>query len=186
MPANIKNFRRMVSLSSGVQVQMRILTPADRERLIEMFQCATEADLEFFRDDVRDANLVAHWTEHVNLKHVVPVVALVQDRIVGEGMLQLGRGCDRHVAELRIYLCREFRGRGLGSAMLKALIDVGRELELHIVFARIAASQPKVARAFQALGFEIEHTCHDRLINSAGETQDVVEAAYYLRRTSAF
>ncbi|MBN1887367.1 MAG: GNAT family N-acetyltransferase [Thermoflexales bacterium] len=186
MQTDIKNFRRTLSLSSGVQVLLCILTPADREHLIEMFQCATDADLEFFRDDVRDAGLVARWAEHVNLKHVVPVVALVQDRIVGEGMLQLGRGCDRHMAELRIYLCREFRGRGLGSAMIKALIDLGREMGLRIVFARIAASQTQVVRAFQSLGFEVEHTSRDRLINSAGETQDVVEVVYYVRRASAF
>jgi RimJ/RimL family protein N-acetyltransferase len=70
--------------------------------------------------------------------------------------------------------------------MLKALIDMGRELGLRIVFARIAASQTKVVRAFKALGFELDHVCRDRLINSAGETQDVVEVVYSIRRTSGF
>jgi L-amino acid N-acyltransferase YncA len=185
MAANVKRFRRIVNLPGGTQVLLRILGSDDRDQLINLYKCATDADLQFFRDDVRDTDLVARWVEHVNLAHVVPVVAIVQDKIVGEAMLQLGRGCDRHAAEVRIYLCNEFRRRGLGNALLKALIEIGRELGLRLLFARIAASQTREIRAFQALGFEVEHTFTDRLINSAGETQDVVEAVLYLKRSQA-
>jgi len=185
MPADIQIFQRIVTLSSGVQVLLRTLTPADRDQLVDLYKCATQTDLQFFRDDVRDADLVARWAEHVNLEHVVPIVAIVQDKIVGEAMLQLGRGCDRHVAEVRIYLCNEFRRRGLGSAMIKALVDIGHKLNLRILFVRCAASQRNEIRAFQALGFQVEHTFQDRLINSAGDTQDVVELVLYLKRSQA-
>jgi L-amino acid N-acyltransferase YncA len=181
MSAGIKEFRRVVTLPVGTQVLLRILKPEDREQLVELFKYASTTDLQYFRDDVRDAGLVARWAEQVNLAHVVPLVAIVQDRIVGEAMLQLGRGCDRHVAEVRIYLCNEFRGRGLGNVMIKALIDIGQELELHVLFARIAASQTKEIRAFQALGFKVEHTFKDRFINPAGDTQDMVEVVCCLR-----
>jgi L-amino acid N-acyltransferase YncA len=185
MPADIKNFRRTVTLPGGAQVLLRVLKPEDRDRLIAMFKCAADADLQFFRDDVRETSLVARWAEQVNLKHVVPIVAIAQDQVVGEGMLQLGRGCDRHVAELRVYLCSDFRGRGLGNALIKALVDVGRELGLHVLFVRVAVSQTQALRAFQALGFEKEHTFKDRLMDPDGDTQDVVEAVLHLKRSQA-
>lgn len=178
----MKDFRRIVTLPGGVQVLLRILQPQDRNQLIALYKNVTDDDLQYFRDDVRDAELVARWAEHVNLEHVVPVVAIVQDRIVGEAMLQLGRGCDRHVAEVRIYLSHEFRGRGLGNEMIKALMDIGRELGLYILFARTAAVRTKDIRAFQALGFKVEHTFKDRFMGPSGDTQDMVEVALYLKR----
>jgi phosphinothricin acetyltransferase len=183
--SNIADFKRVVTLPSGLDVTLRILTPGDRNQLTQVYQCASDADLEFFRDDVRNADLVGKWAEHVNLEHVVPIVAVVQDRIVGEAMLQRGRGCDRHVAELRIYLCKDFRGQGLGNVIIKVLIDIARELDLHVLFVRIAMSQTKEIRAFQALGFKQEYVFKDRLINSVGDTQDVVEMALYLKRPQA-
>ncbi len=185
MPANIKNFNRVVTLPTGLQATLRILRSGDRDQLTEMFRCATSADLQFFRDDVHDARLVEHWAEHVNLAHVVPIVASVENKLVGEAMLQLGRGCDRHVAEVRIYLCHEFRGRGLGNLMIKALMDIGQEMGLQILFARTAASQTKDIRAFQSLGFKIEHTFRDRFISPAGDTQDMVEIVCYLKHPQA-
>lgn len=178
----VKDFRRIVTLPGGAQVLLRILQPQDRNQLITLYKNVTDDDLQYFRDDVRDAELVGRWAEHVNLEHVVPVVAIVQDRIVGEAMLQLGRGCDRHVAEVRIYLSREFRGRGLGNEMIKALMDIGRELGLYILFARTAAVRTKDIRAFQALGFKVEHTFKDRFMGPSGDTQDMVEVVLYLKR----
>jgi RimJ/RimL family protein N-acetyltransferase len=111
-------------------------------------------------------------------------VAIAQDQIVGEAMLILGRGCDRHIGEIHIYLCSEYRGRGLGNAMIKALMDVGQDLKLLLLYARTAASRTKDIRAFQALGFKVEHTFKDRFMDAAGDTQDAVEVALYLRRPS--
>ncbi len=185
MTTSIQDFRRVVTLTGGLQALLRTLTPGDHDQLIEVFNCASDEDLMFFRDNARDASLVGHWADHVNLAHVIPIVAVVQDKIVGEAMLQLGRGCDRHVAEVRIYLCKEFRGRGLGNAMIKALMDIGRELDLRVLFARTAASRTKDTRAFQALGFKLEHTFKDRFMDFNGDTQDAVEVVLYLKRSQA-
>ncbi len=181
---SVKDFKRIVTLPGGLQVLLRILQPQDRDNLIALFKNATDDDVQYFRDDVRDVELVARWAEQVNLKHVVPIVAVIQDKVVGEAMLQLGRGCDRHVGEVLIYLSHEYRGRGLGNEMIKALMDIGRELGLYILFARTAAIRTKDIRAFQALGFKVEHTFRDRFMGPAGDTQDMVEVSLYLRRPS--
>jgi L-amino acid N-acyltransferase YncA len=184
MAANIAEFRQVVVLPTGAQVVLRILQLGDYEPLLAMFRCANVEDLSFFRDDVRDAALVRRWTEQINLAHVIPVVAVMQDRIVGEAMLQLGRGCDRHVAEVRIYLCHEFRGRGLGNLLIKALMAIGHELDLHILFVRIVQADSKGVRAFQSLGFKIEHVFTNRLMDPEGNTHDVVELAVCLKQAN--
>jgi L-amino acid N-acyltransferase YncA len=65
--------------------------------------------------------------------------------------------------------------------MLKALMDLGQSLGLRVLFVRAAASQTKEIRAFLSLGFKVEHTFKDRLINSVGDTQDVTEMVLYLK-----
>jgi L-amino acid N-acyltransferase YncA len=184
MENDITNYRKATTLPNGLHVIVRLLTAADRDGLVALFTCATQDDLQYFRDDMTDRTLVSSWAEHVDIKRVVPLVAEVGGRIVGQGTLHRGRGYNRHVAEVRVFVCREFRGRGLGTALIQGLVDVARLAGLHHIFTLVVSSKPHEMRAFETLGFRAEGALRDRFIDAEGNTHDMIEMALYLKRGS--
>jgi L-amino acid N-acyltransferase YncA len=176
----------MTTLPNGLHVTVRMLTPADRDALLELFVCATQDDLQYFRDDVTNRDLVTSWAEHVDIKRVIPLVAEVGGRLVGQGTLHRGRGYNRHVAEVRIFVCREFRGRGIGTALLQGLVDVAKLAGLHHIFTLGVSSRPQDIRAFEGLGFRTEGILRDRFMDAEGNTYDMIEMALHLKREPGF
>jgi RimJ/RimL family protein N-acetyltransferase len=94
----------------------------------------------------------------------------------------MGKGYTRHVAEIRIFLAKDFRRHGIGSAMIKAQLEVARKLGLHQVIAEIVESQPQVIHAFERLGFERQFAWRDLFMTPQGETLDMVVLINPLRR----
>ena len=186
MENNVANYRKMTTLPNGLHVTVRMLTPADRDGLLALFVCATKDDLQYFRDDVTNRDLVTSWAEHVDIKRVIPLVAEVSGRLVGQGTLHRGRGYNRHVAEVRIFVCREFRGRGIGTALLQGLVDVAKLAGLHHIFTLGVSSRPQDIRAFEGLGFRTEGILRDRFMDAEGNTYDMIEMALHLKREPGF
>jgi L-amino acid N-acyltransferase YncA len=124
-------------------------------------------------DDVTDRELVAGWADNLDYKKVFPLVAVVRDRIVGDATLHFRQRTHRHQGELRIYLAREVRHRGLGTRMLQALIDIARNAGLHQLIAEVVTDQSKVIKAFEELGFVRQCTLSDHFMLSDGSTHDV-------------
>src|SRR5574341_553646 len=94
-------YRNLLTLRDGTRVLLRLLDRSDKNRLQAMFAVVSDEDLKSMRDD-----------------------------IVGDATLHLGKGPQRHTAELRIFLSKPYRQRGLGVAMLKAMIDLAKKLNL--------------------------------------------------------
>ena len=93
--------------------------------------------------------------------------------VVGNVTLHRRGGVYRHIAEVRIYLTKDFRGRGLGTAMLKTLIDIARKEGLHQLRAEVFASRPKAIRAFESLGFERQCVMEDYFMLADSQTEDI-------------
>jgi len=170
----IINYRNLVVLKDGTQVLLRALIPEDQEGLLELFFRSNESDVRFLRHDVKDPALIASWCENLNYSEVLPIVAIIQERIVGLASLHFRSGPERHIGEVRIFLAKDFRRRGLGTRILQTIIEIARKHGLHWLEANVIASQNKVVKAFQGLGFELSCTSEDYFMFPDGETQDVV------------
>ncbi|MFQ6057553.1 MAG: GNAT family N-acetyltransferase [Anaerolineae bacterium] len=173
MLEQIVKYRQLGTLTDGTRVLLRPLVKEDKEKLIELFAPTPPEDLMYLQDDVTDRELVGSWADNIDYKKVLPLVAVVNERIVGDATLHFRKGPARHIAEVRIFLSKEFRRRGLGTLMLKTLIDLARRFGLQQLVAEVVASQVKVIKAFQSLGFQLRCTLEDYFILPDGETQDV-------------
>jgi phosphinothricin acetyltransferase len=60
--------------------------------------------------------------------------------------------------EVSVYVAEEARRRGIGRALLQALIDAGRELGHHALLARISADNEGSIRLHAELGFFVVGT----------------------------
>lgn len=174
LPEQIKNFREMVTLKDGTYVLLRALTRDDKTHLIEFYKAVGEDDLPYFRHNVKDEQVIASWCDQLNYNEVIPIVALVKDHVVGSASLHFFGGPKRHVGEVRLFLAKDYRKRGLGMKMIHALIDLARKQGLSILLAEVIADMTKVVRAFEKLGFHPDCTIEDYFMFPDGDQRDVV------------
>lgn len=176
------NYRHLVTLPDGLRVLIRPLVPKDKDSLIALFANLPAEETASFRNKVNQPGLVAGWAEHPQYDKIFPLVAVVGDHIVGNCTLHLGSGYTRHVGEVRIFLAREYRRRGIGSAMIKSHLEIARKLGLHQVVAEVVETRPQVIHAFERLGFERQFAWKDLFMTPEGETLDMVVVVNYLKR----
>lgn len=175
----LQRYRRMITLESGERVLLRPLNKNDGPALVELFRRANDKDLLYFRNDVRDEALVTEWATKLDLTKIFPVIAMVQERIVGDATLHIGRKFNRHIGWIRIYLDREFRRKGIGTELIKTLIEVARRVGLQQIVAEIVSNQIQAIKAFEALGFKREYRHEDFYLLRDDETLDLI--TYVLR-----
>jgi L-amino acid N-acyltransferase YncA len=173
MLEQISKYRQIITLSDGTRALLRPLTCEDKTGLIALFDPIAAEDLRLMHSNVRDSELVAGWVDHLDYKKILPLVAVVNGRIVGDATLRFHTGPERHIGDMRIFITKEFRRRGLGTAMLRALIDLGRKCGLRQLVAEALASQVKTIKAFKELNFELRATYPDYFMTPEGETHDV-------------
>ena len=183
MSDQLAQFRRIANLADGTRVLLRPLQPGDRAGLSVLFSTVPQEDLRFLRQDVTDPAVLDQWFEDYDLRRVFPLVALVNDRIVGDATLHMGEGPQRHLAWLRIYVAPEFRRRGVARMLVEGLVDVARKMGLHQVLAEVIRTRVKVIKLFEALGFSRELRYPDYFMAPDGEVFDTDVLILRLVRT---
>jgi L-amino acid N-acyltransferase YncA len=173
MTDQLAKYRNLVTLPEGARICLRPLVREDRDQLVKLFRRAAPDDLIHLRDNVQDEAVIDDWIKHLDYSRVFPLVAVANDRLIGDATLHFKRGPLRHVAEVRIFLDKEYRRRGLGTQMLRALIELARKQGLHQLVAEVVTDQPQVIKAFQELGFEHRATLSDFYMLPDGGTRDV-------------
>jgi L-amino acid N-acyltransferase YncA len=174
LPEQIKNFREMVTLKDGAYVLLRAMTRDDKARLHDFYDSISAEDLQYFRHNVKDEALIDEWCERLDYSEVLPVIALAKDHVVGSATLHF-------VGEVRLFLAKDYRKRGLGMKMIRALIDLARKQSLSILIAEVIAEQNKVVKAFEQLGFHSDCVLDDYFMFPDGDCSDVVIMTMSLR-----
>jgi acetyltransferase len=177
----IETHRDVVTLHDGVRVLIRPMVKDDKAMLLEYFSHVAPDDLRYMRHNVKDPSVIEGWCETLNYSRVLPIVAIVKDRIVGSASLRFYEGPKRHIAEYRLFLSKDFRKRGLGMKMTRVLIDMARKQDVRVIVGEVIAEQTKVVRAFEQLGFTNKCMLEDYFMFPDGETCDVALLALYLK-----
>jgi RimJ/RimL family protein N-acetyltransferase len=169
----LARYRQVKMLPSGSRLLLRPLAQEDRQGLVDLFARASKEDLEYFRDDAGDPAVVESWVDNLNLERVFPLVAVVDGKIVGDATLHFRERYHRHLAWVRIFLDHAYRRQGIGTLMLRSLIEIARHVGLQQLYTEIVTTQAQAIKAFQDLGFEQEVTLFDYFITSSEETLDM-------------
>lgn len=175
-------YRQIVTLRDGARVLLRPLVSTDRQALLDFFLPVSIEERRYMRHNVNDPELITSWTENIDYDRIFPLVAVLGERIVGEATLHFNDGPSRHRAEIRIFLSKDFKRRGLGSKLIQALIDIARKRSVHIVEVQVVTDHVEVIKAFHQAGFETLATFDDYFMFPDGELRDVVYLALRLRK----
>ena len=174
LPDQIKMFREMITLKDGANVLLRPMVQEDRPYLDQLYLSANDDDVCYLRDNVKDETILQSWCDNLNYNIVLPMLAVVKDHAVGSGTLHFNKGPKRHIGEVRLFLAKDFRKRGLGTKMLRVLVDFARRQGLSLLAAEVTSDQPKVVHAFEQIGFTARCTLEDYFMFPDGDCTDVV------------
>jgi RimJ/RimL family protein N-acetyltransferase len=174
-------FRQVFTLKDGARVLIRPLVPDDRQALLDLFVPVPYEERRFMRHNINDPDIISGWAMNPDYDKVFPLVAAVGDRIVGNATLHFGQGPNRHRAELRIFLAKDFRNRGLGNKLTNAIIDIAKRRSLYIVEVQVVSDLVHDIKAMQKAGFEAKCIFDDYFMLPDGELRDVTILIYRLR-----
>jgi len=174
-------FRQVVTLHDGARVLLRPIIPADRQAMLDLFLPIPFEERLYMRHDINDPNVVGAWVDHPDFDKVFPLVAVVGDRIVGNATLHMHQGPARHRAEVRIFLAKDFRRRGLGTRQLQALIDQARRRNLYLLEVQVVSPHADHIKAMQQVGFKTMCTFEDYFMKPDGDLVDVTYMTLRLR-----
>ena len=105
------------------------------------------------------------------------LVAVVGDEIVGSLHIELSR---HGFGEIGMAVAREWRGRGVGSALLAAAIEWARERGLHKLSLAVFAHNDAAIALYRKFGFVEEGRRVKQYRRASGELWDAVEMGLLL------
>jgi L-amino acid N-acyltransferase YncA len=116
---------------SGYSV--RLATSSDADAICRIYNQGIEDRVATLETELRTPDERRTWIAGKSSRHPVIVAESESGHVVGWGSLNVfnARDAYRHVADLSVYAERSHRGKGVGSALLSRLIELGREHRFH-------------------------------------------------------
>jgi L-amino acid N-acyltransferase len=139
-------------------VQIRSATHHDLPAIRQLFNALIPTTTIAWRDEPATEDEMATWfAERQRAGHPV-LVAEVDGTVAGYTCWSTFRGGPRfpgyrHTVEDTIHVHRDHHRRGIGRALLQALLDLARHREVHVVVAGIDADNAESIALHAALGF---------------------------------
>ncbi len=178
----LDGYPKTVTLTDGTTVTVRPLRPTDQAALLAFFRGIPAEDRWWLRENVSDPAVIRRWTVDLDYDRVLPLVALVDDRIVADATLhRRGYGARHHLGEVRVVVAPAYRGRGLAYALLVELCEIAAAAGLAKLEAEIVArAQSGALEAVEQIGFRLVATIPDHLVGPDGTPHDLLFLVYPL------
>jgi putative acetyltransferase len=91
-----------------------------------------------------------------------PLVAVVDDQVVGVLGLSVGSGRQAHMAQLGMMVHPEYQGQGVGTALLEAAVDLAENwLNISRIELTVYPDNATGLALYKKFGFECEGTLRD-------------------------
>lgn len=173
------SYPRGVALPGGTAVALRLMTPADADRILAFARALPDDDLLFLRTDITDPGVVAQWVKNLGAGRTVTVIAEANGEIAGYASLHYSEiNWQRHLGEIRLQAGARFRSQGLGRALAGEIFAIARTLKLRKLVAQMTVDQRGAVATFERLGFRPEALLQDFVMDRAGRTRDLMVMAY--------
>jgi RimJ/RimL family protein N-acetyltransferase len=164
---------------NGTNVTFRLMTPDDRDEILEFARSLPSEDLMFLRTDVTQEPTVDAWMAYLASGRTISVAAEIDGRIAGYASIHLNDALwTRHVGEMRVLISREMRGIGLGKRLTNEAFGIAKDLKLRKVTAQMATDQRAARGVFEHLGFRPEALLADHVMTRDGQTRDLLIMSY--------
>ncbi len=166
---------KKVKLKDQTEVLIREMTQQDLDRSLSFFAALPAEDRAYLRRDVTQREVVERRTREIDTGAAIRLVALVEDRIVADGSLELsGEAWKRHVGELRLIVARDYQRKGLGILMARELYGLAAGARVEEIIVKMMRPQKAARSIFSKLGFREEAVLPDYVKDLGGRKQDLI------------
>jgi len=171
----LQKYPKEVKLKDGLKSKFRPLRKDDQKTFHEFFLAIPEPERMFIKHRVTELSVIRDWCQNIDLGRNLPLLALVNNKIVGDVTLhqQLG-GWKRHVGRVSVLVHPQYRGRGLARALVSEIVGIARHLGLEKVEAEFIGEQEAAIKMFAMLGFSNLVRLEDYVKDMQAITHDYV------------
>jgi L-amino acid N-acyltransferase YncA len=168
-------YPREISLRNGQDASLRLMEAKDRQGVLSFAHSLPPDDLLFLRTDITEPETIDAWIHNIEEGRTITVLAELNGVIGGYASLHTdGARWTRRVGEVRVQVGAGNRGIGLGKRLVGEIFRLGQDLGLKKMAAVMTPQQVSARAAFEALGFSIEATLQDWVVDREGRFQDLI------------
>jgi acetyltransferase len=158
------------TLKNGESVTIRPIRPEDEEAMVRFHGTLSDRSvyLRYFTPLRLEQRIAHERLSRICFIDYDREIALVAERcnpasgrseIMGVGRLSRLHGVN--AAEFALVLSDEWQGKGIGTALLKKLVQIGRDEKLERITATILPANRPMQRVARKAGFTLEHSQGD-------------------------
>jgi len=142
-------------LKDGRAVIFNELNAQDLPKMMQVFNSVIEEQVYFPRDEgVPDLETARQWYQEHCKAGLLYLAARVDGEFIGGATIEPGRGKTSHMAYFGIYLEQQFRNLGIGTRLIKRIIEIAQEKGFELIKLTVFSSNQKALRLYQRFGFK--------------------------------
>jgi acetyltransferase len=172
-------------LKDGTPVTVRPIRPEDEPLMVKFHQTLSERSVYYrwFQALKLDQRVAHERLTRICFIDYDREMALVvthhnhetgEDEILGVGRLTIEHGSQE--AEYAILVSDAHHGKGIGTELLRRLIQIGRDYKLGRIIGWILPENREMQNVARKAGFKVKHSLEDQLMFSVYDLQEQPEA----------
>ena len=131
-------------------------------------------DLLFIDRDIRQPKVLAAWRKAIERGSAHSLVAVAEGEIVATtALIREPQGWSAHVTEVRLLVLPDWRGKGVGRALLEASVAQAIAGGAAKLTARMTPDQRGAITLFEETGFRGEALLRDHVRDTEGRAHDL-------------
>lgn len=142
-------------LKDGRTVTFDKLEEQDLPQLIEVFNSVIREGLYFHRNEgLPDLKTAKQWYKNHTRAGLFYLAARVNGELVGGATIEPGPGKASHVAYFGIYLQREYRSTGIGTRLMRKIIEIAQQKGFEMIKLTVFQTNHQALCLYKKFGFQ--------------------------------
>jgi L-amino acid N-acyltransferase YncA len=167
----------------GEELTLRMLGPEDTAAVVAFARRLPEHDLLFLARDITQPDMVEDWMADEN---ITTIGAFRAESLMGYAAIHRNeRRWSAHVAELRVMVDLELRGKGLGRVLTQEAFAFCLAAGVEKMTAQMTLDQKGAIAVFESLGFRPEALLRDHVKDREGKKHDLLVLSHEVARFAA-
>lgn len=171
------DFQSTVMLNDGREVGLRWMSAGDEPGVLEFIDGLARSDFDRRTQELADRQAIISHLHKLDDQTRLMLGAFElggEKRLAGYASLRRGRYSSSHRAALESFVHPAFRNMGLGSNLIRTLIEKAQELGLMLLQAEVGSDQHDLIQAYKRLGFQLKAVLEDYRLDADGKPYDVI------------
>ena len=161
--------------AKGKTVTLRLMSPDDRDDILQFARNLPPNDLLFLRLDITKPEAVDEWVENLKAGRTNTVLAEVDGTLAGYASVHHNEALwTRHMGEIRVLVSSDYRQFGIGRRLVSEIFLIAKALGLQKLTVKMTPDQRSARSTFEHLGFQPEALLADYVVDHDGKPRDML------------